>query len=227
MKLSVIVPVYNERETIRPILEIINSVPLTKEIVVVDDGSGDGTREILRREFGSREGFKLILHDKNYGKGRAIRSGLAAATGEAIVIQDADLEYDPMDFLPLLDALEKNGANVIYGSRFLKKKRVTPFWHRSVNWFLTFLTNTLFHSRLTDMETCYKMFRAPVIKDIGLVSDGFEIEAEMTLKLLKRGEGIAEMPISYKGRSFHEGKKIGWRDGVKAVWTLVRYRLSD
>ena len=156
-----------------------------------------------------------------------MRAGIQAAAGELIIIQDADLEYDPMDYLALIKTLETSRANVVYGSRFMGRKKVTSLWHRFVNYFLTTLTNVLFSSRLTDMETCYKLYRAPVVKSLHLATDGFEIEVELAVKTLKRGEKITEVPISYKGRSFHEGKKIGWKDGFKSMWMLFRYRFSD
>ena len=224
--LSVIVPVYNENATIRAILEMIHAVPVDKEIIVVDDGSSDGTRELLREHFEGRPDFKIMFHEKNQGKGRAIRTGIGAATGEALIIQDADLEYDPMDYLPLLSRLKEGPARVVYGSRFLNKRRVTAPWHRFVNYVLTLLTNILYGSKLTDMETCYKLFKCEVIRKLDLVSDGFEIEVELTVRALKSGEQIVEEAISYRGRSFHEGKKLGWTDGVKAVWALIYYRLG-
>ncbi len=224
MKLSVIIPVFNENKTMHRILEIIRSVPVEKEIIVVDDGSTDGTRDILKSQ--PQDGkVRVILHERNQGKGSAVRTGIREAKGDAIIIQDADLEYDPMDYPLLLDAMRKTDADVVYGSRFLGKKKVTSFWHRLVNGFLTVLTNILFGSHLTDMETCYKLFRSSLLKEIPLYSTGFEIEVELTVKTLKKGAKIVEVPISYKGRSFHEGKKIGWRDGVKAVVSLLKYRL--
>ena len=224
MKLSVIIPVFNENKTMHRILEIIRSVPVEKEIIVVDDGSTDGTRDILKSQ--PQDGkVRVILHERNQGKGSAVRTGIREAKGDAIIIQDADLEYDPMDYPLLLDAMRKTDADVVYGSRFLGKKKVTSFWHRLVNGFLTVLTNILFGSHLTDMETCYKLFRSSLLKDIPLRSTGFEIEVELTVKTLKKGAKIVEVPISYKGRSFHEGKKIGWKDGVKAVVSLLKYRL--
>ncbi len=225
MKLSVIVPVYNENKTIRRILSVIRSVPVDKEILVVDDGSTDGTRETLKAGPAYPD-VRVIYHEKNQGKGAAVRTGIREARGDAILIQDADLEYDPMDYPALLDSLTKSGANVVYGSRFLGKKGVSSFWHRGVNQFLTLLTNLLFGARLTDMETCYKLYRAPLLRSLDVRSDGFEIEVELAAKTLLRGEKVVEVPIAYKGRSFHEGKKIGWRDGFKALFALVRYRLS-
>ena len=226
MKLSIIVPVYNENRTIRRVLEEIQAVPIDKEIIIVDDGSTDGTRQILAQDKANHSGLRVILHEQNMGKGKAIRSGIVEAAGDLVIIQDADLEYRPMDYLALVDAIAREGAHVVYGSRFLGKKGVTSPWHRAVNFALTCLTNVLFGTRLTDMETCYKLYPSSVLKGLTLVSDGFEIEAELTAKVLKQGVRISEVPISYQGRTYHEGKKIGWRDGLRTVWALFKYRLS-
>lgn len=223
MKLSVIVPVFNENKTMRRIIDVIRAVPVDKEILVIDDGSTDGTRETLR-SWPAHPEVRVVYHDKNKGKGAAVRTGIREAKGDAVIIQDADLEYDPMDYLLLLNAMQAGGSNVVYGSRFLGKKGVSSFWHRGVNQFLTGLTNALFDSHLTDMETCYKLYRAPLLRSLELSSDGFEVEVELAAKTLKRGEKITEVPISYKGRSFGEGKKIGWRDGFKAVFALIKHR---
>ncbi len=225
-ELSVIVPVYNEKNTIRRIVELIRAVPIEKEVVIVDDGSLDGTRELIRSEFSGKKNFVTIFHDRNLGKGSAIRTGIRAASGKAIIIQDADLEYDPSDYVTLLKPLAEGKAKVVYGSRFLRKKKVTSAWHRFVNYFLTTATNFLYGSRLTDMETCYKLFSSQTLRSLPLTSTGFEIEVELTARLLRSGEKILEVPISYKGRSFHEGKKIGWRDGLKALAALIRYRFG-
>ncbi len=225
MKLSVIIPVYNERDTVLDILAKIEAVPVAKEIVIVDDGSTDGTRDILGG-LPPRADLQVILHPHNQGKGSAVRTGVKAASGDAVIIQDADLEYDPMDYMVLLDTMEARNAPVVFGSRFLSGKKVTSPIHRLVNYCLTLITNILFGSRLTDMETCYKLFRAPVIQNLPLVSDGFEIEAEITCKLLKARVPITEVAVSYRGRSYDQGKKITWVDGVKAVWTLVKLRLA-
>jgi glycosyltransferase involved in cell wall biosynthesis len=226
MKLSVIIPVYNEENTIEKIAEAVNAVPVPKEIIIVDDGSTDRTRQIIQERLANRQPFKIILHERNRGKGQAVRTGIAAAAGQAVIIQDADLEYDPRDYLPMLEALEK-GAGVVYGSRFLGKRRVTAWWHRGVNRFLTALANGLFSADLTDMETCYKLFRADLLKGVEIRSHSFEVEVELTAKMLKKGERIVEVPISYKGRAYHDGKKIGWRDFFRALAALVRYRFFE
>lgn len=223
-KLTVIIPVYNEKETIDKVVAAVSSVKLDKEIVIVDDGSTDGTREILAQISLLASNIRVIYHEKNQGKGKAIQTGIAAAGGEYVIIQDADMEYDPSDYKILLEAVEKNNAAIVYGSRFLSGKKVTSFWHKTVNSFLTQLTNVLYGAHLTDMETCYKLFRTDIIKKINIQSHGFEVEPEITLKSLRMGFKILEVPISYKGRSYHEGKKIGWKDGVKAVAVLIRYR---
>ena len=223
-ELSVIVPVYNEKATVRRIVALIESVPVKKEIIIVDDGSADGTTELIRKEFSGRPGFVTLFHERNRGKGSAIRTGIQHAAGQALIIQDADLEYDPKDYLELLKPFREGRASVVYGSRFLGSKKVTSSWHRFVNYFLTSFTNLLYGSHLTDMETCYKLFKTHALGRLDLRSTGFEIEVELTAKTLKAGENILEVPISYKGRSFHEGKKIGWLDGFKALSALVRYR---
>lgn len=224
--LSVIVPVYNEERTVLKILAAVEAVPLAKEIIVVDDGSSDGTRELLRLYIENKPNFLVIYHEKNGGKGQAIRTGIMAVSGDAVIIQDADLEYDPQDFLKLVEAMESTGVQAVFGSRFLKGDKVTSAWHRFVNFFLTFLTNVLFSVKLTDMETCYKLFRSDFLKQFPLQSEGFEIEVELTARTLRSGARIVEIPISYKGRSFHEGKKIGWKDGIKALGALFKYRCA-
>lgn len=226
MKLSVIVPVYNEEKTILEIIHRIQRVAVDKEIILVEDGSTDGTREVIEREIDGQPDVRVILQERNMGKGKAIRTGIAAAQGDAVIIQDADLEYDPRDYVRLLEALEREKVNVVYGSRFLSGRKVTQPWHRFVNYTLTVLTNILYGCKLTDMETCYKLFRRGTVQSLDLRSDGFEIEPEITARILQRRERIVEVPISYKGRSFHEGKKIGWKDGFIAIFTLLRHRFS-
>jgi glycosyltransferase involved in cell wall biosynthesis len=229
LKLSVIMPVYNERGTIHEILERVRAVPLPgmeKEIVVVDDCSTDGTSALLDLE--TVPGTVLLRHTVNLGKGAAIQTGLQAATGDLIIVQDADLEYDPNDYVKLIQPILSGGATVVYGSRFAQGHDRKMFLsQRLANSILTLLTNVLYGTSLSDMETCYKVFPAAVIKPIQLKAQRFDFEPEITAKILKRGHKILEVPISYAGRFYHEGKKINWRDGVVAVYSLIRYRFSD
>jgi glycosyltransferase involved in cell wall biosynthesis len=222
---SVVIPVYNECSTLEQILGMVERLPLNKELVIVDDGSTDGSRDILKAL--PPERARVIFHESNMGKGAAIRSAIPAATGDVIVIQDADLEYDPLDLVKLLKPIHEGKADVVYGSRFTGERKNMFFWHWVGNRFLTLVTNILYDTTLSDMETCYKMFRADVLKGLKLKSMRFEIEVEMTAKVLKAGHRIYEVPISYAGREFHEGKKITWRDGVTALLNLIRYRISD
>ena len=224
MRLSVIIPVFNERATIRELLRRVDAVGLDKEVVIVDDGSTDGTRDALGR-FGEA-GPTVVLHDANRGKGAAIRTGLQHATGEFVLVQDADLEYDPEDYHRLLQALEERGADAVYGSRFAGGRPRMTLSHRIGNRLLTGITNVLFGAHLTDMETCYKLIRRSVLADMDISSNGFSVEPEITAKLLRRGIAIHEVPIRYVGRSFAEGKKISWRDFLTAVWTLLRFRVT-
>jgi len=226
MKLSVIMPVYNEQATIAEILKQVRGVGLASEIIVVDDGSTDGTRETLQAEE-AMPGTIVVYHQTNQGKGMCVRDGIARATGDIILIQDADLEYDPRDYAMLIRPIEEGRVKVAYGSRFLGPRKAMLFWHMLGNKLLTLVTNVLFNAILSDMETCYKVFRADVIKSIPLKSRRFEIEPEITAKVLKRGHRIFEVPISYYGREYFEGKKITWRDGPKALWTLIKYRFVD
>ncbi|MFA4934032.1 MAG: glycosyltransferase family 2 protein [Candidatus Omnitrophota bacterium] len=223
-KLSVIVPVYNEEATISQVIDKINSVSIDKEIIVVDDSSTDGSGSILRGL--QYPNLKVIHHSTNRGKGAAVVTGLSQASGEYVIVQDADLEYDPQDCVKLVDCAVKNNLPVVYGSRFKQSWKVTSFWHYLVNSFLTSFTNILFGASLTDMETCYKLIRLDLAKELNLQAKRFEIEPEITAKILKKGYKIVEIPISYKGRSYNEGKKIGWKDGVGALWCLVRLRLT-
>jgi glycosyltransferase involved in cell wall biosynthesis len=225
MRISIIIPVYNEKATVLELLGRVEALSVDKEIILVDDGSTDGTGEILRAIDPGRA--TVILKERNQGKGAAIRDGLRRASGEVIAIQDADLEYDPRDLLRLLRPIEEGRAAVVYGSRFTGERKNMFFWHWVGNRFLTLITDVLYDTTLSDMETCYKMFRSEVIKGITLKSSRFEIEVEMTAKILKKGYRIYEVPISYAGREFHEGKKITWRDGVVALWYLLKYRVSD
>ena len=225
MRLSVVVPVYNECKTVERVLRRVAEVGVDTEIIVVDDGSSDGTREILAAK--SEGEFNLILHEKNCGKGAALRTGFAAATGDFVIVQDADLEYDPADYEKLLDLAQKRGAVAVYGSRLLVRQPSMSLRHFVGNSLLTGLTNLLYGSQITDMETCYKLVKRETLQQLKIVSNGFDVEPELTAKLLKQGVEILELPISYSGRSFAEGKKISWLDFLFAVWTLFRFRLSD
>lgn len=225
--LSVLIPVYNEQATILELLRRVEAAPLpvSKQIVVVDDGSTDGTRQLLA-SLGARA--TVILHERNRGKAAALRTALAAATGDLILIQDADLEYDPSDYPALLGPLLDGRADVVYGSRFLGgPHRVLFFWHYFGNLVFTLLANVLYDINLTDMGTCYKAFLADKLKAIPLSSERFGIEAELTAKICKRRLRIYEVPISYSGRTYLEGKKITWKDGFSYLWCLLRYRFSD
>jgi len=229
MKLSIVMPVYNERETLREILRQVRAVELPdieKEILAVDDGSTDGSRDILAEEALAGD-LRVFYHDQNRGKGAAVRTAIEQASGDLILIQDADLEYDPRDYPALIRPIIEGRVTVVYGSRFLGPRKAMLFWHMLGNKLLTLTTNILYNTILSDMETCYKCFRADVVKGIPLHSRRFEFEPEITAKVLKRGHRIFEVPISYYGREYHEGKKISWRDAPVAFWTLVKYRFVD
>src|SRR5215475_11731722 len=229
--LSILMPVYNEASTIHEIIkrvEAVNLSGLRKELIIVDDASKDGTRELLDelRKTGSH---KVYFHAQNMGKGAALRTALTYASGDIIIIQDADLEYDPAEYADLVKPIVEGRADVVYGSRLsgAKVARAFNFWHFIGNKMLTLLTNVLYNSILSDMETCYKVFRADVIKNLQIRSNRFDFEPEITAKVLKRKHKIYEMPISYYGRDFSEGKKITWRDGFAAIWALIKYRFVD
>lgn len=243
MKVSILIPVYNERDTLPVILERVRMVSLTpngtrpvyvknpttleKEIVVVDDGSTDGSRELLRQEAEAGD-LKVVYHDRNQGKGAAVRSAIRAATGDILLIQDADLEYDPRDYPALLLPILEGRADVVYGSRFLGgPRKAMLFWHMIANKMITLMANVLYDAILSDLETCYKVMRAEVLQGMPLRSRRFEIEPEITAKILKRGYRIYEVPISYTGREYHQGKKIGLPDAFEAVWALFKYRFVD
>jgi len=228
MKLSVVIPVYNERESLPLILDRVRKTAFEKEIILVDDGSTDGTRELLQ-DMASRgeDGLRIFFHEGNRGKGAALRTGFGHVQGDIVIIQDADLEYDPQDYDRLLAPILDGRADVVYGSRFLGgPHRVLFFWHYMGNKTLTLISNMLTNLNLSDMETCYKVFRADVLRNLELTSDRFDIEPEITVKLARKGYRIYETPISYSGRDYTEGKKITWKDAVPAIWALVKHRFS-
>jgi glycosyltransferase involved in cell wall biosynthesis len=224
--LSVVMPVYNERETVEEMVRRVLRVPLRIELIVVDDGSKDGTREVLA-SLAQELGFKLFLQPENRGKGAALRRGFGEVTGDLVVIQDADLEYSPEEYPQLIQLICEGRADVVYGSRFLGRHRVFLFTHYAGNRLLTLITNVLYNTMLTDMETCYKVMRAEVLRSFALESNGFGIEPELTAKIFKRHYRVYEVPITYDGRGYDEGKKIGWRDGFVALWVLLKYRFSE
>lgn len=225
-KLSVVVPVYNEGATVAESIRRARDVvlPIDHEIVVVDDGSSDGSSEIVD---GLADSMVRVFHQpSNQGKGAALRRGLAEATGDLIVVHDADLEYDPRDWVTMLRPLLEGQSRVVYGSRFTGERRNMLFWHWVGNRFLTLVTNVLYNTTLSDMETCYKMIDADLVRSLNLTANRFDIEPEITAKILRVGERIWEVPVSYAGRELHEGKKISWRDGIPALFTLIKVRLS-
>lgn len=224
--LSVVMPAYNEVATVGEILRRVMESPFEKEIIVVDDGSTDGTAEEVEKL--QCEGLKLVRHEKNKGKGAAVRTGINESRGRLILIQDADLEYDPRDYEKLLQPILDDRADVVYGSRFLGgPHRVLYYWHFAGNKFLTLVSNVLSNLNLSDVETCYKVFRREVVAEMTLKEDRFGIEIELTQKIARRKWRIYEVPISYYGRTYQEGKKIGWTDGVKALWCVLRYAFKD
>jgi glycosyltransferase involved in cell wall biosynthesis len=224
--LSVIIPVYNEVRTLDAIVAAVASIPVETEIILVDDGSTDGSREKLQ-QFENQEGIVVLYHAKNQGKGAAIRTGVAAATRDLVIIQDADLEYDPREIPALMQPILAGKADVVYGSRFMggAPHRVLYFWHQVGNQALTLLSNAFTNINLTDMETCYKLFRREVIQGIQIEESRFGFEPEITAKVARGGFRIYEMGISYSGRTYDEGKKIGWRDGFYAIWCILKYNM--
>ncbi len=227
MKLSVIIPVYNEVESIQVILKRVQDTGLAHEIVVVDDGSKDGTRDVLAALDG-KNSVRVILHERNKGKGAAVRTGMGTALGDVLLIQDADLEYDPRDYPQLLQPIEEGLADVVYGSRFLgRAHRVTMFWHLVANKMLTLMTNILYNTILTDMETGYKVFRREILNGMTLRANSFDFEPEFTAKILKRNFRIFEVPITFNPRDYDQGKKIKLHDAFEAVWTLIKYRFVE
>lgn len=230
--ITILIPIFNELNTLKIILEKVeaaNFCGLEKEIILIDDFSTDGTREILEECRGKCDKYKIFYHDKNMGKGAALRTGLAHATGDIVVIQDADLEYDPADYEPLVQLIIDNKADVAYGSRLTgsKPSRSFMFTHLMGNKLLTFMTNVLYNTTLTDMETCYKAFKREFLEGIEIKSNRFDFEPEITAKVLKRGARLYELPISYYGREYEEGKKITWKDGIHAVLALIKFRFTD
>ena len=224
--LSVVMPVYNEKRTVEEIIRRVIAVPVRTELIVVDDGSNDGTREILT-ELERELKFKLIFQPNNAGKGAALRRGFQEVSGDLVVIQDADLEYSPEEFPELIELICQGRADVVYGSRFLGRHRVFLFTHYAGNRLLTLMTNVLYNTMLSDMETCYKVMRTDVLRSMTLESDGFGIEPEMTAKIFKRHYRVYEVPITYDGRGYEEGKKITWRDGIVALWVLLKFRFTE
>ena len=228
MKISVVIPVYNEVDTIEEIISRVNMMEIVKEIILVDDFSTDGTRERIKGIIQDKENIKVLYHNRNKGKGAALRTGFEHVTGDIVIIQDADLEYDPNEYPNLLDPILDGRADVVYGSRFLGgPHRVLFFWHYIGNKLLTFLSNALTNLNLTDMETCYKVFNRQILKDINLKSNRFGFEPEFTAKVAKKRFRIYEVPISYSGRTYSEGKKITWKDGIVAFFLIWWYRFFD
>lgn len=226
---SIVIPVYNEVQTISEILRQVRAaeLPYIRELIVVDDYSTDGTREVLDSEAQEHDDTRVFHHPRNLGKGAAVRTGLKQVSGDVIIIQDADLEYDPRDYAKLLRPIEEGRTKVVYGSRFLGEHKAMYFWHTLGNKLLTLATNVMFDTTLTDMETCYKVFTIDIARALKLKSNRWGFDPEITAKILKRGHRIYEVPIAYNGREFWEGKKISWKDGITVMGTLIRYRILN
>jgi len=225
MKISVIMPVFNEKETIEEVLRRIKNVKLKKEIIVVDDYSTDGTRQLLKR-INDKE-IKVLFHSGNKGKGAAIRTAQTYITGDVVIIQDADLEYEPKDYLNLVKPIKNGRASVVYGSRFLGVHKFSSFWNYLGNKFLTWVTNVLYRARLTDMETCYKAFKSPIFLNLNIKAKRFDFEPEITARILKANLRVVEVPVTYYARYRKTGKKITWKDGLVTLWALIKYRFVD
>ena len=229
MKLSIVIPVYNEKDTLEEIFRLVHLTPYDKEIIAVDDASTDGSRELLRRLAEEYDNVKVFYHDRNQGKGAALRTGFAQVTGEVVIIQDADLEYRPADYPALLEPIEQDLADAVYGSRLLggRPHRVLFFWHYLGNRWVTTLSNMFTNLNLSDMEVGYKVFKAEVLKGFRIKSDRFGVEPELTAKIAKGGWRLYEVPIQYHGRDYAHGKKITWRDGIAALFHIIRFRFWD
>jgi glycosyltransferase involved in cell wall biosynthesis len=224
LRLSVVIPCFNERDTVNELIDRVHAVPIDKQVIVVDDHSTDGSRELLASRARERGDIILCLRERNGGKGAAVQEGLKQAKGDVVIIQDADLEYDPADYPLVLRPIQAGKARVVYGSRFLGEHRAMYFWHSVGNKSLTLLCNVLFDTTLTDMETCYKAFTIDIARQLKLREPGWGFDPEITARILRMGQRIYEVPISYAGREFNEGKKISWRDGFVVLMTLLRYR---
>ncbi|AEB08055.1 glycosyl transferase family 2 [Desulfobacca acetoxidans DSM 11109] len=229
MKLSIVIPVYNEKATLAEIVRRVQATPYEKELIIVDDASTDGSRDILQQLAVEADNIRAFYHDRNQGKGAALRTGFSKVSGDIVIIQDADLEYNPIDYPELLAPIEKGLADVVFGSRLIgaAPHRVLFFWHYVGNKVVTTISNMMTNLNLTDMETCYKVFKAEIINDIKIRSERFGVEPELTAKIARKRCRVYEVPISYDGRDYSEGKKITWRDGIAALYYIIRFRFWD